>query len=342
MLFSPEPKTSHADYFGYKDELDRFHGWLKDDLTKLIIVRGLRRTGKTSFVNVGLRDSGQKFVFIDARSLNSLSRIEFEKRLLEAFKKAEWLPAKILKSFESIEYTIKFSFRSADSLWAYLESQRAIIFIDEAQALKGSGADALLASIYDNTKCKLVLSGSEIGVLNDFVGSENPDAPLFGRALRAIEMHPLPREKSIEFLTKGFAQAGKKMTQEEISNAVDRLDGVIGWLTLYGNTALSEPRSTALEHAISAGAAMARKEFDSFTATRAGAKKRYELVMEAVCNGNRTWTAIKANVSAQQGYGFSDPQLANYLSSLVAYSFLSKTNEEYTPADPIIQQAWKK
>ena len=342
MLFSPEPKTRRQDYFDYEEELARFTGWLKDDLTKLVIIRGLRRTGKTSFVNVGLADSGQKYIRLDARSLTGLSRVEFEKRLLEAFKEVAWLPEKILKRLSSIEYAAKFSFRSADSLWAYLTSQRAIIFIDEAQALKGSGSDALLASIYDSTKCKLVLSGSEIGMLNDFIGTENPAAPLFGRAAQTIDMHPLAREKSLEFLSKGFAQAKKNIKKEELEYAVDRLDGVIGWLTYFGFTALQEQPQAALEKTLAAGTAMMKKEFAAFVATRPGARKRYEFAMEAVCSGNRTWTTVKTYLSAQQGYAISDHQLANFLSTLVAYSFLTKANEEYFPADPIIQQAWKK
>ena len=48
MLFGIKPKVRRADLFDFDEEFDRLSSLITDRLTRLIVVRGLRRTGKTS------------------------------------------------------------------------------------------------------------------------------------------------------------------------------------------------------------------------------------------------------------------------------------------------------
>ncbi|WP_243665769.1 hypothetical protein [Vulcanisaeta sp. JCM 16159] len=44
----------------------------------------------------------------------------------------------------------------------------------------------------------------------------------------------MSREKSLKFLRRGFSEVGVEVDDGELNEVVDRLDGVIGWLTYYG------------------------------------------------------------------------------------------------------------
>jgi Archaeal ATPase. len=64
------------------------------------------------------------------------------------------------------------------------ELGRVIIVLDEAQYLRYStiGLRPILAHVYDYMKgITLVLTGSEIGLLHDFIGIDDPDLELYGR-----------------------------------------------------------------------------------------------------------------------------------------------------------------
>ena len=48
MYFDPQPKTKKADLFGVEFTLQQLVQHLQDRSTRMIIIKGLRRTGKTS------------------------------------------------------------------------------------------------------------------------------------------------------------------------------------------------------------------------------------------------------------------------------------------------------
>lgn len=79
-----------------------------------------------------------------------------------------------------------------------------------------------------------MFTGSEVGLLHDFVGIDDYSSPLYGRISEEIEIRPFPRELSEEFLRRGFAEVGVKVPEDEIRRAVDELDGIPGWLVEFG------------------------------------------------------------------------------------------------------------
>ncbi len=56
-----------------------------------------------------------------------------------------------------------------------------------------------------------MVSGSQVGVLRDFLGVDDPHGALYGRFLHEVRLRRLSREE-----------------------AVERFDGIIGWLTYFG------------------------------------------------------------------------------------------------------------
>ena len=47
-------------------------------------------------------------------------------------------------------------------------------------------------------------------------------------------MNRLDKSRGFEFLNNGFDQLKTKIKKEDIYEAIEKLDGLIGWLTLYG------------------------------------------------------------------------------------------------------------
>jgi AAA+ ATPase superfamily predicted ATPase len=83
-----------------------------------------------------------------------------------------------------------------------------IIAFDEAQELKKItwiNFPRIFAYIYDNLEhVRLVLTGSEVGLLFKFIGIDSVESPLYGRYMHVVSTRRLSFEESVDFLKKGF------------------------------------------------------------------------------------------------------------------------------------------
>jgi len=339
MLFDLQPKENIKDFFNYRKELDLFVKYLTDKSTRMIVIRGLRRVGKSSLLRVGLHKAKAKFVLVDARKLTSFTRRSFESELLEELKSISGLPDSLIKRIEAIDVGVRISFKSEESVWKILKKLNPIIAVDEVQMLSGSGVEAFLAAVYDNTKCKIVLTGSEVGVLENFLGKDNPKAPLFGRVYNEIKMDPLTREKSKEFLTCGFKEIGRSIDGAIIDKTLEELDGVVGWLTMFGNLSISLDFDTALNKTITDGAKLAYSELESFLASRLPAKKRYLTLLRILAEKDMKWGELKRALQIELMERISDPQFTNYLNSLNNFGFIIHSGDVYSIPDPLLRKA---
>lgn len=66
MLFDNRPKERIEDFYNFREELNKFIGYLKEG-KPLILLLGLRRIGKTSLLKVGLNISGFPYAIVDLR-----------------------------------------------------------------------------------------------------------------------------------------------------------------------------------------------------------------------------------------------------------------------------------
>jgi len=88
LYFDPRPKTRREDLFNRDDELRLFLKAL--DYAPLIVITGLRRTGKTSFMNVALKESNLPHISLDLRGLPyNPSRAEMVRKLEAAFNRID-------------------------------------------------------------------------------------------------------------------------------------------------------------------------------------------------------------------------------------------------------------
>jgi len=323
----------------------------------MIVVKGLRRTGKSSLLRVGLSECGFPYLLIDSRALGSFSPdraydlmasslsklVERHRSLLEFLRKVR----EIYISGGVAAVSVEFLSRERQALvevlerlneWGESRGSFVVLALDEAQEFRFYPRfTSILAYVYDHLRwVKVVMAGSEVGVLDKFLGREDPKAPLYGRPYVEIEMRRLNKEKALEFLKLGFEEAGVK--PENVEEAVNVFDGVIGWLTSYGYYALRVGHKEALKRVLDEAVSLVKDEVESFLALRKQARDRYLTILQLISTPMR-WSDVKRGVTAKLGVKVSDKQLSNYLAELVNYGLAVNQGGKYVIADPIIAEA---
>jgi len=355
MYFSLGVKERREDFYDMERELEMLVHELEDPLTRMIVIKGIRRVGKSSLLKVALSETKMPYLLMDLRAGGPLTPEEFYSyfadalsELLERNKRIERLLSRI-KGIEiagfKVELTEKRLFvvrKVLDELdkWARDEKFRVIIALDEAQRLRFiRGFDKLLAHIYDyHNGLKLVLAGSEVGLLDKLLGKKDSETPLFGRAYAEIVIDRLSEEKARDFLSKGFRQVGLKVPDDEISDVISKIDGIIGWLTYYGYYRMRMSHSQAIERTLDEGARLAAGEFENFLSMRQIARRRYIEVLKILVRPSR-WVDVKRGLRIALGMSISDKQISNYLSELVDYGFVAKVDGRYVVADQLLAEA---
>jgi AAA+ ATPase superfamily predicted ATPase len=349
VYFSLEVKTKKEEFFNMESELETLKKEILDQNTRMIVIKGLRRTGKSSLMRVALNETKVPHIFIDLRLSTPFTPENFYQyfsKELEKFLKEKTLK-KILSKIKGIEISglkLKFKERKIniiaeilEEIGKWSENKQVVLAIDEAQDLRYmKGFDKILAHVYDYVKgIKILIAGSEVGLLDKVLGIGNPKAPLFGRAFVEINLKKLSKEKSIEFLKIGFEQAGIKVDEEEINKAVSILDGIIGWLTFYGYLR-TRGYGDALERAINEGAKLIANEFKQFLEIRQIARRRYIEIMKTLIRPLR-WSEVKRSLRIISNV--SDKQISNYLKELMYYGFIEKRDDLYSISDPLLIEA---
>lgn len=363
MLFDPSVKVNRADLFDRERELSELIEAIRLR-ERLIIVYGVRRVGKTSLVNVAIREVKEPFIIIDVRKLYFESGLKaiLEKILVKELIKRFSEQRKLLESFGvnlrelfskirsirvgPVEIELV-SDRESPSLTELLEeinewfekhNRVFLIMLDEAQYMRYSNKrfDLLLAWTVDNLRNIIhVLTGSEVGLLREFLRLETGDSALSGRARREVYVERFSEEESLKFLHKGFAELSLNPSINELQDTVKTLDGIPGWLTLYGYYRATRGTSheKTLKTVLDEGAGIVFSELESLIKP---SRIRYLAILRAVASGLSSWSDIKAFVESRTG-PVPDNRFNELLNKLVKYGYLKKDNSLYSIPDPIVK-----
>ncbi|WP_297068348.1 ATP-binding protein [Thermococcus sp.] len=354
MLFNPKPKKRREELYDRGEELSTIEHSIEKGVP-LIVLLGIRRLGKSSLLNVALSETPVKSVKIDARrvysQLGSITQSALAELVLKGYLRA--FPRErireVLKGVRGIRIAgvgLELSVGKGINLSEVFErinslGGRFIIAIDEAQYLRFSNAryPELIAWATDELEnISFILTGSEVGLLEDFLRIHDPESALFGRAHVKIRLNRFERHQSLDFLRNGFEEIGLKVRGEELEEAVDELDGIVGWLTLYGyNRYLGLPHTGALRKLKEDAKKLILSEFSKLKKL----SSRYELVIRAVANGRHRWRKIKEAVELLEDGRIDDKNFSNILNNLVRYGYLKKTVEGYFIPDPLVELAFK-
>ncbi|CUX78043.1 AAA family ATPase [Thermococcus chitonophagus] len=349
-MFFPYPKTKREELFDRENELEDVIKAV-DMGERLILILGPRRLGKSSLLNVTLNEIEYPSIKVDVRKTYSefssvnryvigrmlLSSLSGRKRLLEELKRN----VKGL-SVSGVRVEIAKDFSIVELLEALNEYGRFIIAFDEAQYLRFGGAtryDGILAYAVDNLEnLTFILTGSEVGMLFDFLRFEDPRAPLFGRYHHDVVLSRFSRDLSLEFLKSGFREAGMRIKEGELEDAVNTFDGVVGWLTLYGylRVARGLDHGKALEEVFREAKAIVESELSRLFSY----SPRYKVILKAIALGYSRWRDIKDYVTLKLGY-INDSNFSKLLENLVKSGYVEKRGGRYYIFDPMIERIFK-
>lgn len=355
MLFSTEPKTSLDELFDREAEIERFRSGLNE---RLVLVLGIRRVGKSSLVLSVLNSLGIDYVFIDVRKLyDNVSRKVPAERIYNELRMSlgnlSFWEGGVRRIIDEIDVSlgpIRFRLsasRIRDGIAKILEAinnagKHMVLVFDEAQYLRYStiGLRPLLAYVYDHLRnITLVLTGSEVGLLHDFLGINDPSSELYGRYYHVVELRPFDRERSIEFLRRGgFRELGINVDDRVIERAADELGGIVGWLVYFGRLYPERGGVDAINEVKGGiGANLVRSELEELFSR----SQYYRYIMEAVAVlGRARWSDVMKYLMAKMGERPTNATLSRDLNNLVKMGgFLTKDGDWYGIPDPIVRYA---
>ncbi|MEM3833615.1 MAG: ATP-binding protein [Thermoprotei archaeon] len=228
--------------------------------------------------------------------------------------------------------------------WMEEENRYLVIAIDEAQLLRnmkgGKGRidfREVIAYSYDNlTRVKFLLTGSEIGLLTDFIGTEDYESPLYGRGRGELVLERFNENKSIAYLNAGFNEYGINVNIDMVEKIVDKLDGIVGWLTLIGNTSVRMKKldNEVIESVIDMAKGMVKNEIQKLLQT----SRYYRLILKSIARGSIHWKDIKMDVESWINSPITNSQISRALETLLKLSIIEKRAEGYFIVDPIVRE----
>ena len=207
--------------------------------------------------------------------------------------------------------------------------------MDESQRLRGPKSLEILNAIahaYDyDRNITFIFSGSEVGLLLDFLKIDVPTSPLYGRYYYNLSIERFSEQMAKDFLKTGFKELNISVAEETLDEAVTFFDGIPGWLTFFGNEVSrgNEKIEVVKDMAIN----LARDELEHLIKTRAS--RRYATVLNGIAKGENSWSRIKKYVEENEGTTISTSILSNIINTLERMSII----KDYKFLDPVYKEA---
>jgi len=317
MLFDLHPKENIKDLFGRDDEYKELERLVK---TEWVAVLGRRMVGKSSLVKTFIKEH-------DGIYVNLSGAREFRDLILS-------IASQLGYSLKELSLDLKFLelrwSRIAEDIFSRLENK--IIALDEVQYVSSIHFLRLLKRIWDAyPNIRIIFTGSMIGLINKLL-NPSPSSPLYGRKPAVIYLQPFIREKSKEFLIRGFNELNMNVSMEEIENVVERLNGYPGWLAYYGNFRCVRKldAETSLRSVIDEGAKIFEEELENFL--KGKKRENYIKALRVISIGAR-WSEIKDELIV------NNKVLRDILMNLKNAMLIAEDDGYYYIPDPILRLA---
>jgi AAA+ ATPase superfamily predicted ATPase len=362
MLFDLRPKDNVKDLFDREVEIHE----LIDSIEKypLILVTGIRRIGKSSLVRTVIKDGRYELVYLDGRAMyagsgGNIKKADLIQRLQEAlsdFSNFEKIK-RFLENVEGIslkDFSLSMNWKEVDLLtliekiekYGQKAEKYIIFFFDEAQYLRYYGTKggkdllSMFSYMYDNFKfVKVILSGSEVGLLHDFLSANEYTSPIYGRYIKEISLGTFKREISISFLEKGFEEVKVEIDEKDIQKAIELFDGIPGYLVEFGNRySQTLDFDKAMEGTFQSLSGMVKGEIEELRRK----SERYIEILKYISNDINTWSALRNSFFAK-GDTISDSRLYEALKNLEKMNWIKQgSDQKYEIIDDVLKEILKK
>jgi AAA+ ATPase superfamily predicted ATPase len=343
LLFDLHPKEDRKELFGRDKEIDFSISQL---LSKnWLIIGGQREIGKTSLMKVIINEMkknyGFKGIYVNlrgVRNLNSLLKTILSE--INSSKPSFKISVKVNFVIGSAGIELKRGAKVVNSLIELFNSieEDAVIGFDEVQEISQASKQFLevLGNVFaSNPKVRFIFSGSYIGVTKA-LSNPSSSSPLHGRPPVLLNLKPFDEDTSRNFLKKGMEEVNVHFDKDD--EVVKKLDGVVGWLTLFGNfyAIRKIDFDSSMAYTIEEGKKIMIDEFKHFLEGKNN-KKIYTTIMNVLKVVN-TWKDIKRGVEIKLG-NVDDKELSLALESLINNNFIEKKKEGvYEIVDPILRE----
>jgi AAA+ ATPase superfamily predicted ATPase len=318
LLFDLRPKERLDELYDRREEYAELRRSLEGGAW--VAVLGKRMTGKTSLVKTYAREEGGVYVnLLGTRTIRG-----FIERLA---RQGGLGVGEIRLDLKVVEVRWV---RLAEDAFSRLRGK--VIVLDEVQDISSPQFLKLLKSVWDTYKdIRIIFSGSYVGVMRRLINPE-PSSPLYGRSPVTITLKTFTRDQALDFLRKGFEEHGVTVREREIGEAVDHLNGFVGWLTYYGHfrCVRRADHGRALRQTVEEGRKVIISELKHFLANRK--RELYVKALRAAASGAR-WTDIKRVM------GSNSKTVREVLSTLTSMMIVDHGDGTYWISDPITRDA---
>jgi len=349
-LFSLNPKETPKELFGREQETEELIRLIK--AKRWIAILGPRMVGKTSLIkaaNKKLEETDIKAVYVNLWGakgthglLNALAQgLNQEKSILQKIKGVAERTEGI--SFGTGGISISLSRKPMTTMWDLLaaigkQAGDSVIELDEVQELSVISGHLLklLANIFNTyPNIVFIFTGSMFGLMKTLLEPKST-SPLYGRSPAKLYLQPFTKETATDFLKKGFQEYHEPITEDWINKAVEKLDGIPGWLTLYGNNAAVRrlPHEKALQETIAEGTKIVKDELEHFLQGRD--RTTYITTLKVAATSAR-WKEIKNAIETRKGSSVNAATLQNVIENLKASMLMDEHEGVYTVKDPMLK-----
>lgn len=365
VLFDPKPKEHLEELFDREEEVRMLRKSIRTPITLLL---GVRRIGKTSILKSFLNSLSVPYIYLDLRILEEegYSKVHLYQLLSNSITKCVSKWGKMVEYLRSIKgvsvsgFKVEFDWKEKslmlsnvlDRLNDYALEKTGegyiVISFDEAQVLRflvgGKGKidfRSLLAYAYDNYRgLRFILTGSEVGLLLDFLRLEDSASPLYGRFVSTVKVGRFTKDKSIEFLRRGFREANMVVGDEVLEDIVESVDGIVGWLTYFGYLCLESGNASkdTVKVVREKALKLVKKELENLFKR----SSQYKRVLKALSLGASSWSGVKGAVEVWAGRRLSNAEITRFLFTLTKLGIIEKMDNEYRISDPLIAEYCKK
>lgn len=349
-LFNLNPKETLQELFGREKEIDELTRLVR--AKRWVAILGPRMVGKTSLVkaaNKKLESIGIKAVYVNLWGvkgthglLNALAQgLNQERGVLQKIKD-------IAERIEGISIgtggiSISISKRPMSTIWDLLATigkrvGDCVIELDEVQELSTISGYLLklLANIFNTyPNVVFIFTGSMFGLMKTLLNPKST-SPLYGRSPATLYLHPFTKEDATEFLKKGFSEYHQPVREDWINEAIEKLNGIPGWLTLYGNNVAVRklPHEKALKETITEGVKIVKDELEHFLQGRD--RITYITALKVATTPAR-WKEVKNAIEARKGSPVNDATVQNVVENLKAAMLLEEREGVYVVKDPMLK-----
>ena len=361
MFFDLAPKSKREDLYDFEYALEMLSRGV--EAGRIVAVLAPRRYGKSSVLKTFLNESGHPYIFVDARRIlaseglmnvrgfmvelsNAITRLIRERggavsRLLDLFRGIDGV------EISSSSLRLSWSRRKRADMpsildrideWASQRGLKVVVAFDEFQELKPLPLKFphILAYIYDNLpSIVVIITGSQIGLLYDMLNLDDPRSPLYGRAIYEVRLRRLRRDEALDFLRRGFAQTNTEVDEAFLSEAVEKLDGIIGWLTYLGWYA-SSTGTFSIDVVLEKASRQAVEELMGFLKV-SRSERRYRIILKSLAEGPLRWGEVKRILESREGMEVDGKNLTVLLRRLMDLGFVERAGGAYLIPDPILR-----